>query len=309
MGALLQVVLPVFLVIGFGYLARKLDWVTDAFNDGLMTFAQKFAIPCLLFGAVSQLAVRDFVNLPLLGTYYGVGLLIFALGVIGARLLFKRGWEDSVVIGFGCLFANSVLLGLPISERAFGTESLTANFTIIAFHAPFCYGLGITCMEMLRAGGTPGPAQVTRIFKAMFSNAIILGITAGLIVSVSGLPVPDVVTDATDMLARAALPAALFGLGGILTRYKPEGDTTTILAVVGVSLVLHPVLTLGVGSVVGLPSGELRSAVLNAAMPPGVNAFLFATMYGRALRVAASSVLIATAGSVVTVWLWLLVLS
>ena len=40
-------------------------------------------------------------------------------------------------------------------------------------------------------------------------------------------------------------------------------------------------------------------------MAPGINAYVFANMYGRARRVAASSVLIATALSIGTVWLWL----
>jgi len=40
-------------------------------------------------------------------------------------------------------------------------------------------------------------------------------------------------------------------------------------------------------------------------MAPGVNTYIFANMYGHARRVAASAVLIATALSVVTVWIWL----
>jgi predicted permease len=43
-------------------------------------------------------------------------------------------------------------------------------------------------------------------------------------------------------------------------------------------------------------------------MAPGVNAYIFANMYGRARRVAASAVLLGTASSIVTVWLWLSVL-
>jgi len=37
-------------------------------------------------------------------------------------------------------------------------------------------------------------------------------------------------------------------------------------------------------------------------MAPGLNAYIFANMYGRAKRVAASTVLIVTAGSVFTIW-------
>ena len=43
-------------------------------------------------------------------------------------------------------------------------------------------------------------------------------------------------------------------------------------------------------------------------MAPGVNAYIFANMYGRAKRVAASSVLVATAASILTAWMWLMVL-
>jgi malonate transporter len=43
-------------------------------------------------------------------------------------------------------------------------------------------------------------------------------------------------------------------------------------------------------------------------MAPGVNTYIFANLYGSARRVAAASVLVGTAASIVTVWLWLLLL-
>jgi len=47
---------------------------------------------------------------------------------------------------------------------------------------------------------------------------------------------------------------------------------------------------------------------MTAAMPPGINAYIFAALYGRAMRVAASTVLVATAASVLTAWVWLALL-
>ena len=52
----------------------------------------------------------------------------------------------------------------------------------------------------------------------------------------------------------------------------------------------------------------LRSAVLTAAMAPGVNTYVFANLYGVANRVAASTVLMATAASIASVWVWLQIL-
>jgi predicted permease len=43
-------------------------------------------------------------------------------------------------------------------------------------------------------------------------------------------------------------------------------------------------------------------------MPSGINGYIFANMYGRARRVAASAVLLGTAFSIATIGVWLLVL-
>lgn len=308
MQALLDVILPVFLVIGFGYAAVWRGLFSDAGVEGLMKFTQNFAIPCLLFRAISGLDLGAEFDVALLGSFYAGATLGFLAGLMGARLIFGRPWEDSVAIGFCCLFSNSLLLGLPIMERAYGPDALSANYAIIAVHAPFCYLLGIGTMEAVRNRGGGMAATFARIGRSLATNALVIGITLGLVVNLIGLPLPGVLTDALDLMIRAALPAALFGLGGVLYRYRPEGDLRTIGYVVAISLVLHPAVVWGMGKATGLTVEQFRSAVLTAAMPPGVNAYIFANMYGVARRVAASSVLLATAGSVLTAWAWLALL-
>ncbi|MBC7132883.1 MAG: AEC family transporter [Roseovarius sp.] len=308
MQALVEVIVPVFLVIGFGYLAVWRGWFSQPGVDGLMVFTQKFAIPCLLFVAIARLDLAQDFDWRLLLSFYSGAFSGFVLGLMGARLLFGRSWEDAVAIGFACLFSNSVLLGLPITERAYGLAALSANFAIIAVHSPFCYGLGITAMEVARARGQGAAHVAAKVFRAMFSNTLILGIVAGFAVNLTGLPIPAPVNAALDLMVRAALPVALFGLGGVLVQYRPEGDMRAILYVCAVSLLAHPAITFGVGRGLSLSSEALRSAVITAAMAPGVNAYIFANMYGAAKRVAASSVLIATGLTVLTAWGWLQVL-
>ncbi len=308
MEALLQVILPVFLVLGFGYGAVWRGLFSDAGIDALMTFTQKFALPCLLFRAISTLDLGQNFDLRLLASFYAGALAGFAAGLLGGRFIFRRSWEDSVAIGFIGLFSNSLLLGLPITERAYGGDSLAPNYAIIAVHAPFCYGVGLTAMEIVRSRGRGVAGASLAIVRAMFSNALVIGIAIGFMVNLAGLPVPAVLGDALDLMIRAALPAALFGLGGVLYRYRPEGDLRTIAFICAVSLVLHPLVTWGMGSLLGLSTGPFRSAVLTAAMAPGVNTYIFANMYGAAKRVAASSVLLGTAMSVLTIWVWLALL-
>jgi len=305
MQALLDVILPVFVVIGFGYLAVWRGWFSEAGVDGLMKFTQHFAIPCLLFTAIARLDLGQHFDWRLLVSFYTGALAGFLFGLFGARLIFRRAWEESVAIGFCCLFSNSVLLGLPITERAYGMDALQANYAIIAVHSPFCYGIGISVMEIARARGFAGPALVAKVLRAMFSNALILGIAAGFAVNLLNIPLPGPLNDGLDMMVRAALPAALFGLGGVLVRYRPEGDLRIVLYVCLVALLVHPLITRGLGAALSLPTDALRSATLTAAMAPGINTYIFANMYGCARRVAASAVLIATAVSILSVWMWL----
>lgn len=308
MQALLDVILPVFLVIGAGYLATWRGYFTDAAVDNLMKFTQNFAIPCLLFGAIARLDLNAELNAPLLISFYAAAITCFILGLTGAKLIFGRSLQDSVSIGFACLFSNSVLLGLPITERAFGTDALAGNFAIVAFHAPVMYLIGVTVMEIVRGAGQSPRATALKVANAMFHNALIVGIGLGLLVNITAAPLPQVIFDGVDLMARAALPAALFGLGGVLVRYRPEGDLKVIAMVCAISLIVHPSLAWTLGTALQIDRDAFRSVILTAAMAPGINTYIFANMYGSAKRVAASAVLLSTGLSILTVWVWLLIL-
>jgi malonate transporter len=306
---LLSVVLPVFLVIGAGFYAAKRGVIPEAGIDGLMAFAQNFAVPCLLFRALATLDLGENFDLRLVGTFYTGSFTCFVVGMLGARAIFGRPWEDAVVIGFVALFSNSLLLGLPITERAFGTAATQPNFAIIAVHSPFCYAVGVTAMEIARAKGSSPLAIPGKILRALLGNGLVVGILLGLVVNLSGLPIPTILDEGLDLVIQGAIPTALFALGGVIARYKLEGDGPTILFTVSLSLVLHPSIAWGLGTLAALPEDAFRSVVVTAAMAPGANAYLFASMYQRAMRVAASCVLLGTALSILSASAWLALLS
>ncbi|WP_299603847.1 AEC family transporter [uncultured Tateyamaria sp.] len=308
MQALLDVILPVFLVIGFGYVAVWRGFFTAQGIDALMKFSQNFAIPCLLFSAIATLDLSTSLDIRLLGSFYAGAATGFALGTAGAYFIFKRDIEDSIAIGFCCLFSNSVLLGLAINERAYGADALAGAYAIIAFHSPFCYGLGITAMEIARNRGQSPLVMARGVVRAMFRNVLVLAIIAGFVVNLSGITLPGVLSDGLDLVIRAALPTALFALGGVLIQYKPEGDARVIAMVCAISLLIHPAITFTLGNALAVPTDAYKAAVLTAAMAPGVNGYIFANMYGRAKRVAATSVLVATALTILTAWMWLVAL-
>ncbi len=309
MSALLDVIIPVFLIIGFGYCAVWTKLFSEETIDGLMKFTQNFAIPVLLFDAIAKVDLFNVFDLSLFLSFYLGATAGFLIGFLGSRYMFGRPIEDSVAIGFCCLFSNTVMLGLPITERAYGTDALQYNFAIVSIHAPFCYFLGITVMELVKSSEKSIKKNIFVILKAMFSNALVVGIVLGFTVNILDLSIADTIQASIDMITAVALPAALFGMGGILYQYRPEGDAGPILMVCVVSLILHPIIVWLTGTKFNLNDAQMRSAVITAAMAPGINTYVFANMYERARRVASTGVLLSTILSIVTVWLWLNILS
>jgi len=310
LSTLFDIVAPVFIVIGAGYLAARRGLLSDNMVDGLMRFAIQFAVPCLLFRATSTMDIGTAYDWRLMSAFYAGSTISFVVTTLLAWHLFGRNPGEAVAVRFGALFSNLVLLGIPISERAWGadTAAMAPVYAIISIHAPFCYLLGITSMELLRADGRSLPETATVVARAMFRNSLMIGIGLGFVVNLSGLSLPESLLSSVDIMSRAALPAALFGLGGTLTRYSLKSSIGEAGSISAISLLLHPGISFAICNLLQVPDQQTGAVVLMAAMAPGVNVYLFASMYHRGQGTAASRVLLGTAVSIVSVsaWLWIL---
>lgn len=304
--SLFLIVLPVFLVVGAGYASVKTQVFPESGIEALVKFATVIAVPVLLFRAIYRLDLAKVLVPEHLIAFYAGAVISFAVAIILSRRLWGRRPGESVSVGFCALFSNSTLLGLPIIMRAYGEAELEPAFAIIAFHAPFCYLVGVLTMEVSRRDGAPIGVALRRTANTMFRNALTLGIAAGFALNLTGVTLPEPVMSAVDMIATAALPVALFGLGGVLTRYRLRAELGEAAMATSLSLILHPFIAWVLADqVFGLAPEFVRAAVVIAAMPTGVNGYIFAAMYDRAVGTAASTVLLATTLSVLTITGWL----
>ena len=305
MSSLIEVILPVFLIIGIGFIAAKLKWLPSTAVDGVMLFTQRFAIPCLLFNAMANIEISNYFNFLLIISYFTPSLIGFFLGILISRHLLKYSLEKSVVIGFCCLYSNSLMLGLPIMEQAYGTNSLGPNYAIIALNTPFCYVTGIIFMEFVKGRGNGFTSTVGKAVKGIFNNILVLSILLGVLVNVLEVIIPTTIDNAINIIIKAAIPTAIFGLGGVLARYKVNGDILPVLVIAFIALLMKPSLGFYLGEYNQLDKDSIRAVVLTAAMAPGLNAYIFANMYNTGTKIAATSVLFSTALSVFTLWYWL----
>ncbi len=303
-----NIVLPVFVLVGAGYAAVRTKIFPNNGTDALLAFTVRIATPCLLFRAMYLLEPGEAFEWRMLFSFYTGVVVCFLLGIAIARMAGRRPGE-AVAVGFGAAFSNSLMLGLPIMLRAYGEGSAAPVFGILALHAPLIYAMGIIAMEVSRRDGAGVFAAIKRVIHNISRNALMIGIALGLLLNFTDLRLPEPIFDAVSLLASAAVPSALFGLGAALTRYRVQEDFRLAAMITALGVGLHPAIAWLLADVVfQLDIDYVRSAVVVAAMPAGLNVYIFASMYKRSEGVAASTVLISTAVSIVTVSLWLLFL-
>ncbi len=305
----IDVVAPVFVIVLLGYVAVKLRIFPSGGINALIAFTNNFAAPMLLFRAMLTLDFSTALDPKIILPFYVAGISGFVLGIILARKLFAYRPGEAVSVGFSALFTNTVLLGIPIVQRAYGVEALPIIFLIIGFHAPSLMTIGMLTMELSRRDGRPLSVAILDALKRIVSNPLLIGIACGVALNLSGLKLPKVLDDATSMMVAAVLPTALFGLGAALTQYSIKKAVLPAAAMSAIKTIMHPLLAwIILVPILGMPHENARAVVLLAAMPSGINAYIFATYYNRALDVATSTVLLSTLVSIFSIsfWLWFL---
>lgn len=309
MFSVLNVVAPVFVLIGLGYLAVRLKLYPSQGVPGLISYVNSFATPCLLFRAMSEVELASAFNFAVIGPFYLGAFAIMAIGAVMAAHAFKRRPGEAIAVGFSATFTNTVLVGIPLVQRAYGEQAMPIVYSIVGLHAPILLTLGMFVMELARRDGGKVSTALFEGLRKSLKNPILIGIAAGLVANVAGYRVSGVVDDVTLLLASTVMPVALFGLGGALNQYRLADTWGQALAMTMLKLVVHPIIAwVLMVPVLGVDPEIARYGVLLAAMPAGINVYIFATYYNRAVDVAANTILLTTTLSLVTITGWLLIL-
>lgn len=307
--SILITILPIFVVMGVGYIAARSGYLNPALADPLNAFAVRIAVPALLFRAMLSLDLSRAFQIPVLVAFYAGAITSFVVAIALARIVWKRRPGESVAVGFCALFSNTVLLGLPIMQRVYGEEFLAPAYGILSLHAGLIYTIGMVTMEFARRDGKPVSETLLTAFKSIIANPLMIAVIAGICFNLAGIKPEGPLMAPVNMLADAAIPVALVGIGAALTRYRLGAETGEALMVSALSLLLHPLVAFVLAYFLfALPAEFVRAAVVMAAMPPGVNIYIFAVLYNRAVNLSASVIVLATLLSVTSIALWIWVL-
>lgn len=308
---ILSIVLPVFALIGVGYAAARFGILEAKVGDALGQFIYVIAIPVLIFRTLATSSLDGVSPWGFWISYFTGVAVTWTLGTLIVRRLFGREARAGVIAGISAAFANTVLVGIPLITAIHGDEGLVPLFVLISVHLPV---LTVVCAVLMERAAVLDGTQAAKplgellagIARNLATNPIVIGIIAGGLWRMTGLPVSGVFADVLSRIASAAIPVALFSLGMSMVAYGIRGNLAPGLLLSLLKIGVMPaVVYLMAAHVVHLPPLWVSVATLTAACPTGINAFLFANRYGTGHAMSANSITLTTGLAVVSTVLWM----
>lgn len=309
MSTILSITLPIYLLIGLGFLSVRTGYFAGSDVRAIGTFVVRFALPALIFLAVGTAAPSETLHLGLFVTYLLASLALLLACVLVGRLVFGLGWSLLGLAALGMVGSNSAFVGFPLISVLFPDLSITVFATVMLLENVILIPLALAIMGAGgRSDSTPLQGFLAGL-RGLIRNPLVLSILFALAYSLSGLTLPDPILRPIEMLRPIASPVALFAVGGtVAAATSISGMALPAGAIALGKLVLHPLFFLAAALLMpGLPEDIRLAGLINAACPMLSIFPLIAMGCGREL-LASSTLLVTTALSFVTIsaLLWII---
>jgi predicted permease len=306
-------VLPVFILILLGWLAAKSGLLKAETGDALGEFVFKIAVPMLIFQTLATAHFEGVSPFRLWSAYFIGVAITWTVGSVVAKRIFGRDAKIAVIAGMSGSFANNVFIGLPLVSHIVGKDGLVPLSILLAIHLPIMMIVGTILMESASAkvDGTAARglfAVLKQVGSNLVRNPLVIALTIGLIVNLSGISLGAPVTMVVNQIAASASPAALISIGMALTRYPIKGDIGLSATTSALKLFLMPASVFFAARMLDLRPDWTAALVLTASVPTGINAWLISQRFRSGQSLAASVISLTTAFGVASVsfWAWLL---
>lgn len=263
-----SITLPIFLIIGLGYLSIRSGLFAQAEARTLGTFVLTFALPALILRTFSQRSFSEVIDTHYLIAFALGSMVSMLAGLVMAHWVLKKPIDVSAISAMGMSCGNSGYIGYPlallvvgpIAGVALALNMLVENLLMIPLTlalAEISFGKGQRFWPVLRG-----------IASRLLRSPLILAIALGMALSLMEYHLPAPIELTVDMLAMASGPVALFVIGANLHGLHLGGMLGNLSLIVLGKLLLHPLAVAAALWLFPMDNPDLRTAaILMAAVP------------------------------------------
>ena len=284
---------PDFALILLGVLLIRITTWGPDFWAGMEKMVYYVLFPALLFYATAR-APLDFNTA---GKLLQVAMAAVAVGIALswlAKPLFSSGpmaFESAMQTGFRF---NSYI-ALAVAARLGGDEGASLMALIIGFAVPICNMAAVHAM-VHKSGG---------LAKELARNPLLIATVAGISLNVAGGVIPEIAGSVLSRMGNAAIALGLIAVGAGLRLDGAREAGRIGVYLLTVKLLILPATALLLGRWMNLSILQLQIVVMFCALPTASSAYVLATRMGGRGAMVAFLVSSGTLLSVVTLPLWL----
>jgi malonate transporter len=306
---------PTFFVMLLGYVAGITGNINNMHVTELNTVVIGYCLPASLFVATasskwSNLIAQWSILLSLGITMMSVYFLWYAYQRWGRKQNSSEAALQSLAVGQ----PNYAAAAFPVITALFGADHLSTVAVGIAVGSTLPSPLTLALLELdnstdgerkgeVHQDGAEAKAgaftQVARASGHALSKPIVLAPVLGMLVSLSGWQLPDVVAASLRQIGSAAGGMGLLVTGLVLSESKFRLTLNTAFGV-GVSNIAQPLIAYFICRTVNAPAEITKLSVIMAALPSGFFGILFGNSYGRLSSEANSTIIASTIFSTLT---------
>lgn len=293
-------IVPLFLIIALGFGVKRLGWLGPEDVRRFNKVCFYTFMPVMLFYNIYTSDFSHAVRLSYALFVVGMALAMILLAFLITLAVEKTPERRGVMIQ-AAFRSNFVLLGLPIAQELLPNANFGVTALMVAIVVPIYNMMSVVVLEYFR-GSKP---KLGEVLLAVIKNPLIIGSILGLLAQALHITLPDVLVSFAGKMNSAATPLILLLLGASfevrhIARYKKQ-----LLVCVGLRLLVFPGAILTLAAAVGLRDIEFVTLLAMSAAPNAVNSFNMAQQLGGDSDLAGSAVVVSTAGSFFTLFLWI----
>lgn len=260
--AFFSAVMPVFLIAGLGaFLSKKTSYLDD---PNLPQLIVNVGMPCLLLHSM----LGEHIDLMGMGKLIAASALALA-AMVAVSIVVIKLMRLPVRFYLPVLVnPNTGNLGIPIAYSLLGEQGLAGAVIISSIIEISHFTLGIGLMS-----GSLAP-------KRLLANPPVLALLVGGIWLGFGIPTPDFLLEAFDMLGSITVPVMLLMLGRSLAHMRAHDANWGQLSILSI---YRPAIGLSMGYVMAtwlhLSPVHMANLMIACSMPVAVLNYIFATRY------------------------------
>lgn len=300
----LAVSIPTFAWVVLGLLLRRLGLVSAELIGRVSRLAFNFGLPLMLFTSAAQVDYADLGS----ARYLLAGALGTCLTLALAWLYSRWRGHPLALRGIfvqAAFRSNLAIVGLGLAVSAYGERGPLLAALPVALLTALYNVLAVWVLNSTLGSGTSPAALVRGIAR----NPLIIGIAAGVLLSISPLPVPALVVPAGAALSAFFLPLMLVCIGGAMQLSKLRGTGSLAWEATAWRLCIGPLVTVLLALVMGVRGEPLGVLFLLISSPVAAASFVMVVAARGDGVLAANIVVLTTLLSIVTVTLGFFLLS